>query len=109
MSLSTVGHGPQDRAALGARLAGADVGVVVDVRRFPASRNNPDVAREALEYWLPERDIGYRWEERLGGRRRLPAGGPVARDWGAGTPVAADPPPPPPPGFHPAPGRGPAP
>src|SRR3954452_5498740 len=89
MSLFTVGHGPQDRAALGARLAGADVGLVGDVRRFPASRNNPDVAREALEEWLPARGIGYRWEEGLGGRRRLPAGEPVADDWWTVTQFAA--------------------
>ncbi|MCZ2857642.1 DUF488 domain-containing protein [Blastococcus sp. VKM Ac-2987] len=81
MPLLTVGHGPEDRDRLGARLAGAGVGVVVDVRRFPGSRNNPDVRREALEQWLPAAGIGYRWEERLGGRRRLPPGEPVADDW----------------------------
>ena len=57
------------------------MGSLVDVRRFPGSRNNPDVGREALEEWLPAMGIGYRWEERLGGRRRLPAGEPVADDW----------------------------
>src|SRR4051794_37816518 len=81
MALLTVGHGPQGRTALGDRLSGAGVEVVVDVRRFPASRNNPDVARESLEEWLPGRGIGYRWDERLGGRRRLPAGKPVADGW----------------------------
>ncbi|MCW2705667.1 MAG: hypothetical protein JWQ37_3662 [Blastococcus sp.] len=81
MSLLTVGHGPQGRDALGARLAAAGVEVVVDVRRFPGSRNNPDVSREALEKWLPALGIGYRWDERLGGRRRLPPGKPVEDDW----------------------------
>jgi uncharacterized protein (DUF488 family) len=81
MSLLTVGHGPQGRDALGARLAAAGVAVVVDVRRFPGSRNNPDVSREALEKWLPALGIGYRWDERLGGRRRLPPGEPVEDDW----------------------------
>src|SRR5687767_12022537 len=81
MPLLTVGHGPQDRAALGARLTAAGVDRLVDVRRFPGSRNNPDVAREALEAWLPEIGIGYRWDERLGGRRTLPAGEPVVDDW----------------------------
>jgi uncharacterized protein (DUF488 family) len=81
MSLLTVGHGPQGRDALGARLAAAGVEVVVDVRRFPGSRNNPDVSREALEKWLPALGIGYRWDERLGGRRRLPPGEPVEDDW----------------------------
>ncbi len=81
MSLLTVGHGPQDRAALGGRLSAAGVEQVVDVRRFPGSRNNPDVARDALEQWLPVLGIGYRWEERLGGRRRLPPGAPVEDGW----------------------------
>ncbi|MGY1638213.1 DUF488 family protein [Geodermatophilus sp. SYSU D00742] len=81
MPLLTVGHGPEDRTALGARLAGAGVELVVDVRRFPGSRSNPDVRREALEEWLPAAGIGYRWDERLGGRRRLPPDQPVADDW----------------------------
>jgi uncharacterized protein (DUF488 family) len=79
--LLTVGHGPDDRQRLGARLSAAGIEDLVDVRRFPASRTNPDVAREALAEWLPERGIGYRWEERLGGRRRLPAGEPVTDGW----------------------------
>ena len=81
MPLLTVGHGPDDRVRLAARLSGAGVTGVVDVRRFPGSRHNPDVARDALAGWLPEAGIGYRWEERLGGRRRLPAGEPVADAW----------------------------
>ena len=81
MPLFTTGHGPQGREALGARLATAGVEVLVDVRRFPGSRNNPDVAREALTEWLPALGIGYRWDARLGGRRRLPPGEPVEDDW----------------------------
>jgi uncharacterized protein (DUF488 family) len=79
--LLTVGHGPDDRARLGARLAAAGVALVVDVRRYPGSRTNPDVRREALEEWLPAAGIGYRWEERLGGRRRRPPDEPVADGW----------------------------
>ena len=81
MALLTVGHGPEDRLRLGARLAAAGVQVVVDIRRFPGSRSNPDVHRESMSAWLPAAGIGYRWEERLGGRRRLPAGEPVADGW----------------------------
>jgi uncharacterized protein (DUF488 family) len=81
MPLLTVGHGPDDRVRLAARLTGARIGLVVDVRRFPASRNNPDVHVDALGRWLPAAGIGYRWEERLGGRRRLPPGEPVADGW----------------------------
>jgi uncharacterized protein (DUF488 family) len=79
--LLTFGHGPDDRERLAARLTAAGVDRLVDVRRFPASRNNPDVAREALETWLPEAGISYRWDERLGGRRQLPKGEPVEDAW----------------------------
>ena len=72
-ALLTVGHGTLERQALGDLLVEAAVELVVDVRRFPGSRHNPDARREALEEWLPGRGIAYRWEERLGGRRRLPA------------------------------------
>ena len=81
MPLSTAGHGPDGRGRLGDRLAAAGIEELVDVRRFPGSRSNPDVARDALAQWLPDRGIGYRWEPRLGGRRRLPAGEPVADGW----------------------------
>jgi uncharacterized protein (DUF488 family) len=79
--LLTVGHGPDDRVRLGDRLTAAGIEDLVDVRRFPGSRSNPDVGRDALAEWLPGRGIGYRWEPRLGGRRRLPAGQPVADGW----------------------------
>jgi uncharacterized protein (DUF488 family) len=79
--LLTVGHGPEDRDRLAARLLGAGVQRVVDVRRFPGSRSNPDVRRDALEEWLPAAGIGYRWDARLGGRRALPAGEPVVDGW----------------------------
>ncbi|RBY75641.1 DUF488 domain-containing protein [Blastococcus sp. TF02-09] len=81
MPLLTVGHGPRDRLALGAALVDAGLGLLVDVRRFPGSRSNPDVRREALEEWLPPLGIGYRWDARLGGRRSLPADAPVKDGW----------------------------
>jgi uncharacterized protein (DUF488 family) len=79
--LLTVGHGPDDRVRLGERLTTAGVEDVVDVRRFPGSRRNPDVAQQELAQWLPVLGVQYRWEPRLGGRRRLPAGEPVADAW----------------------------
>lgn len=72
-ALLTVGHGTTDAETLGGLLTTAAVGLVVDVRRFPGSRRNPDVARESLAAWLPDAGIGYRHEPRLGGRRHLPA------------------------------------
>jgi uncharacterized protein (DUF488 family) len=77
----TLGHGTHDRAGLGALISHAGVDLVVDVRRFPGSRIHPDLRREALEEWLPAAGIGYRWDERLGGRRKLPPGEPVVDDW----------------------------
>jgi uncharacterized protein (DUF488 family) len=71
VTLLTVGHGRMGRADLGGLLVGAGVDEVVDVRRSPGSRGNPDVLREELERWLPLFGVAYRWEPRLGGRRRL--------------------------------------
>lgn len=79
--LFTVGHGRLDRAQLGTLLADAGVLRLVDIRRFPGSRANPDVARDVMPQWLPDFGIEYRWDERLGGRRRLPADEPVADPW----------------------------
>jgi uncharacterized protein (DUF488 family) len=72
--LLTVGHGGLDEPAFGGLLRGASVELLVDVRRFPGSRANPAASREVLPSWLPGIGLGYRWEERLGGRRKLPAG-----------------------------------
>ncbi|GAA4910600.1 uncharacterized protein DUF488 [Stackebrandtia albiflava] len=79
--LLTVGHGPHGRAALGELLTGAGVASLVDVRRFPGSRRNPDVAREALAEWLPTVGVTYRWCEPLGGRRRLDPDVPPRDVW----------------------------
>jgi uncharacterized protein (DUF488 family) len=79
--LLTVGHGALDRAALQRLLQDAAVEMVVDVRRYPASRRNPDVRRQALEEWLPAAGIEYRWDERLGGRRHLPSAVAVIDTW----------------------------
>lgn len=70
-SLLTLGHGTLDRAGLTSQLHAAGVELLVDVRRFPGSRRNPDVSRDALPGWLPDEGVDYRWAEDLGGRRRL--------------------------------------
>jgi uncharacterized protein (DUF488 family) len=75
-SFRTLGHGTASRQQLLDLLTGAGVATVVDVRRFPGSRAHPHVRREALAEWLPAAGIAYRWEERLGGRRRLADGSP---------------------------------
>lgn len=71
--LLTLGHGRLDGDRMRVLLSGARVERVVDIRRFPGSRANPAAARDALAPVLAEAGIGCRWEERLGGRRRLSA------------------------------------
>lgn len=75
-SLLTAGHGAASAAELVALLRGAGVELVVDVRIAPGSRRHPHVARAALERWLPEAGIAYRWERDLGGRREPPPDSP---------------------------------
>jgi uncharacterized protein (DUF488 family) len=79
--LFTVGHGTSTPEELAELLNGAGVQKVVDVRRFPGSRKHPDMGRDALAEWLPTAGLGYRWEEELGGRRRIPAGEPEPDSW----------------------------
>jgi uncharacterized protein (DUF488 family) len=80
-SLLTVGHGTLPAEDFSALLRGAEVELLVDVRSFPGSRTNPQFAREAMERWVPDGGTAYRWERRLGGRRRLPKGSPSPDTW----------------------------
>jgi uncharacterized protein (DUF488 family) len=68
--LRTVGHGTLPADELARLLTGAGIDALVDVRSFPASRRHPQFRREAMEQWLPDAGVEYRWEPRLGGRRR---------------------------------------
>jgi uncharacterized protein (DUF488 family) len=68
--LLTTGHGTASQDELTARLRGAGVALLVDVRTAPGSTRHPHVARAALEQWLPEAGIAYRWEKDLGGFRK---------------------------------------
>ena len=79
--LLTFGHGTATAEEIVDLLDGAHVARVVDVRRFPGSRRNPHVASAELERWLPAAGILYRWEPRLGGRRRVPAEAETADPW----------------------------
>lgn len=71
--LISVGHGSLGREALSELLRSADIEVLVDIRRFPNSRRNPDVEANTMNDWLADVGIDYRGDPRLGGRRRLPA------------------------------------
>jgi uncharacterized protein (DUF488 family) len=70
VTLLTVGHGTLSSDALASLLHEARVDVLVDIRSFPGSRRNPQFGRDQMEHWVPEAGIEYRWEPRLGGRRR---------------------------------------
>jgi uncharacterized protein (DUF488 family) len=70
MMLLTYGHGTETADRTAAILRGAETSVLVDIRTAPGSRRNPQFARTAMEEWLPEAGITYRWEKRLGGFRR---------------------------------------
>jgi uncharacterized protein (DUF488 family) len=79
--LTSVGHGALDRNALVKLLRGAGVEALVDIRRYPNSRHNPDVESTAIAAWAADAGLAYRWEPRLGGRRTLPAGTPLEDTW----------------------------
>jgi uncharacterized protein (DUF488 family) len=74
--LLTYGHGTESAERTAAILAGAGVTSLVDIRTAPGSRRNPQFARAAMEQWLPEAGIAYRWEKRLGGFRKPSADNP---------------------------------
>jgi uncharacterized protein (DUF488 family) len=74
--LLTYGHGTETAGRTAAVLAGPEVASLVDIRIAPGSRRNPQFARGALEEWLPEAGIAYRWEKRLGGFRQPSPGNP---------------------------------
>jgi len=74
--LLTVGHGTLGTESLAQLLRDTGVEVVVDIRRFPGSRRHPHLARDRLAADLPQLGVGYRWVERLGGRRSVPPDSP---------------------------------
>jgi len=70
VTLLTVGHGTLAAGAFASLVTTAGIEVIVDVRSFPASRRHPQFGRDAMERWLADAGVEYRWEPRLGGRRR---------------------------------------
>jgi uncharacterized protein (DUF488 family) len=68
MRVHTVGHGTRTLDELLAMLADAEVQTLVDVRRFPGSRRNPQFNGESLAKALESAGIEYRHWVELGGR-----------------------------------------
>jgi uncharacterized protein (DUF488 family) len=65
----TIGHGTRPADELLACLQGAGAGTLVDIRRFPVSRRNPQFNKETLAATLAAAGITYRHAVELGGRR----------------------------------------
>ena len=74
--LWTIGHGTVPLAEFVGYLERARIARLVDVRRFPSSRRNPQFAAAELERALTAAGIAYERAETLGGRRRAPADSP---------------------------------
>jgi uncharacterized protein (DUF488 family) len=68
MRIATVGHGTRHLEELVAMLAAAGVRTLVDVRRFPGSRRNPQFNQDALAAAAEDAGIAYRHAAALGGR-----------------------------------------
>lgn len=68
MRVWTIGHGTRPAAALIEMLERAGAQTLVDVRRYPGSRRNPQYNRGAFERALAESGIAYRHAGALGGR-----------------------------------------
>src|ERR671923_2143585 len=69
MRVFTIGHGTRPAEELVECLQAAGVRTLVDVRRFPGSRRNPQFNQAALADSLADAGIAYRHEVELGGRR----------------------------------------
>jgi uncharacterized protein (DUF488 family) len=68
MDVYTVGHGTRTIEDFLELLRRAPIETLVDVRRYPGSRRNPQFNRSALAETLAGEGIAYRHAETLGGR-----------------------------------------
>jgi uncharacterized protein (DUF488 family) len=69
-NVHTVGHSTRTIAALVELLQAHRIALLVDVRRWPASRRYPHFHREALSHSLRHAGIEYLWRGDLGGFRK---------------------------------------
>jgi uncharacterized protein (DUF488 family) len=67
--IHTIGHGRRPALELVTCLREAGVETLVDVRRFPSSRRNPQFDQASLAETLAEAGISYVHEVELGGKR----------------------------------------
>ena len=69
MNVFTIGHGTRPLEELVAALGEVGVETLVDVRRFPGSRRNPQFNQRPIDEALAAAGIRYRHAVELGGRR----------------------------------------
>ena len=69
MLVATIGHGTRPLEQLVETLSEVGVTCLVDVRRFPGPRRNPQFNRETLREAVVAAGLDYRHEVELGGRR----------------------------------------
>lgn len=79
----TIGHSTRSIDRFLDLLRAHSIELVIDVRRWPASRRNPQFHREALTQTLNGAEIGYAWRGDLGGFRK-PAADSVNTGWRVG-------------------------
>ena len=82
-TVHTIGHSTRTIAAFIDLLQAHGIEVVIDVRRWPASKRNPQFHREALANSLRENSLTYIWRGDLGGFRK-PARDSVNTAWQVG-------------------------
>lgn len=69
LPIFTIGHGRRELEELVAYLCEAAIETLVDVRRFPGSRRNPQFNQATLAAALESEGIAYRHAVELGGKR----------------------------------------
>jgi uncharacterized protein (DUF488 family) len=68
--IHTIGHSTRALETFIELLQAHRIEMLIDVRRWPASRRHPHFRREALAQALPEAGIAYLWRGDLGGFRK---------------------------------------
>lgn len=82
-TIHTIGHSTRSIDAFLGLLKAHSVELLIDVRRWPASKRNPQFQREALAKSLQENSLTYLWRRDLGGFRK-PAPDSVNTAWQVG-------------------------
>jgi uncharacterized protein (DUF488 family) len=80
--IRTIGHGTRTTDELVALLREAGVDTLIDVRRYPLGKRQPQFARERMAEDLSQRGVRYEWwGEALGGRRAPSTDAQASTGW----------------------------